>query len=353
MDSSAALQSAVPMVRSSALLPFVGFAERIGMPIEKLLSDAKVPGLIHEQPETLIPLNHSFLFVDKLARKLGLEQLGFVVGRDTQFQDLGAFGRLVLQSLTLHEALEKVSRVVHLYSSGQHIWIDTFAGRARLNSVYTPRAGPGWQFGEQYTLTLLINCIRVAAGPNWQPEEIHLGEAMYALMNGRTEVLGGIPVRRAANSALVFDRRLLSSPLRRIQFAHMASESDEYKALIGTAPAADFPDSISQLALMSLVDGHTQIGWIASAAGLSVRTLQRRLAEHGIDYSALIDRVRFDKAQTLLRDADYTFIDIAHELGYTDAATFTRAFRRWTGATPSDFRRLHAPDGRDAQGRPY
>lgn len=342
MNKSGSILAAVPMVRSSAVLPFIGFAERIGVPVEQLLSEARLPHAVFGGPETLIPLNHAFDFVDRMARKEGLAHLGFLVGGETRFQDLGAFGRLVLQSLTLHEALEKISHVIHLYSSSQHIWIDSLGGRARVNTVYKPRSGSGWRFGEQYTLTLLINCIRVAAGANWLPDEIHLDPALHDLMYGKDDLLNGIPVRRARVSALVFDRKLLSTPLRRNQFAESGTDEDDYQALIASAPAADFPSSISQLALMSIADRQAQIGWIASAAGLSVRTLQRRLTEFGIDYSSLIDRVRFDHARNLLRDPKRNLIDIAFDLGYTDASSFTRAFRRWTGATPSDFRKLHA-----------
>ncbi len=195
--------AAVPMVRSSAVLPFVDFAERIGVSVEKRLSEAKLTHAIYAGPEALIPLNHAFGFVDRLARKEGLEHLGFMVGSETQFQNLGAFGRLVLQSLTLHEALEKISRVIHLYNSAQHIWIDSLAGQARVNTAYTPRLVSGWQFGEQYTLTLLISCIRVAAGPSWQPKEIHLTASLHDLMFGTSEVLNGIPVKRARVSSLV------------------------------------------------------------------------------------------------------------------------------------------------------
>jgi AraC-like DNA-binding protein len=341
MNKHVATATAVPMVRSSALIPFLGFAERIGVSVDKQLAEAKLPASICADPEALIPMKHAFLFVDHLARKEGLADVGFLVGHQTQFQDLGAFGRLVLQSLTLHDALEKLSHVITLYSSAQRIWIDSFDRRARLNTVYSPRTGPGWEFGEQYTLTLLINCIRFAAGSMWRPDEIHLEPTLHDLMHGKSEVLDGIPVRRSRVSALVFDRKLLSTPLRLNQFARVDAGDEEYRSLVATAPAADFPTSISQLALMSFADRQAQIGWIASAAGLSVRTLQRRLAEFGVDYSALIDRVRFDYAQSLLLDPARNLIDIAYDLGYTDASSFTRAFRRWTGATPTIFRKLH------------
>jgi AraC-like DNA-binding protein len=333
------------MVRSSALLPFMGFAERIGMPVDRQLDAVGLPSYIWAEPEALIPMKFAFRFVDHLARTEGLAHVGFLVGGETQFQDLGAFGRLILHSLTLHEALVKLSRVIQLYNSAQHIWIDSFEGHARLNTIYSPRSGPGWQFGEQYTLMVLINFIRVAAGQTWSPHEIHLEPTLHELLYGKREVLGGVPAKRARTSALVFDRKLLSAPLRRNPLSPANDGEKDYRALMATAPAADLPASISQLALMSLAAGQAQIAWIASAAGLSVRTLQRRLAELGVDYSSLIDRVRFDSAQVLLADPGRNLIDIALELGYTDASSFTRAFRRWTGAAPSDYRKMHSFTG--------
>lgn len=79
---------------------------------------------------------------------------------------------------------------------------------------------------------------------------------------------------------------------------------------------------------------------IASAAGISVRTLQRRLAECGIVYSALVDGARFEVAADLLKNQRCKLIDIAYDLGDADAASFTRAFRRWTGIIPSKYRHL-------------
>ena len=71
---------------------------------------------------------------------------------------------------------------------------------------------------------------------------------------------------------------------------------------------------------------------------MSVRTLQRRLSEQGITYSHLLEELRHDTAISLLRDPSLKVSDIGRELGYRDPAIFTRAFRRWTGVTPSEHR---------------
>lgn len=331
----------IPLVRTSALLPFVEFLERIGAPVERRMAEVRLPYNALSEPESLIPLNQGLLFLDRIARSEGLKDLGVLVGRQTHLPQLGAFGSLILQSLTLYDALTKISQIIHLYNSAQFIWADSWNGKARVCAAYGPNVGPGRQYGEQYTLMLLIDCIRVAAGPAWAPTEIHLGATFWDTLGGRSPAFGGLAVSRQDVSAIVFERALLSAPIERARLARMETGQREYDAFVSTAPALDFPASVGQLVRMFLRDGHSHITWIASAAGISVRTLQRRLAESGVDYSAMVERARFDIAVNLLKDHGRKLIDIAFDLGYADAASFTRAFRRWTGVTPSEYRLLH------------
>jgi len=74
-----------------------------------------------------------------------------------------------------------------------------------------------------------------------------------------------------------------------------------------------------------------------SPAGPSVRTLQRTLAKAGLTFSKLMEETRKDTALRLLEDPGIKLIDVSLELGYSDPAHFTRAFRRWTGVPPNSF----------------
>ncbi len=78
---------------------------------------------------------------------------------------------------------------------------------------------------------------------------------------------------------------------------------------------------------------------VAAAANMSVRTAQRVAAEHGTTVQGLIDKVREHRAIELLRDDRNDIGSIAFLLGYSDERAFRRAFRRWIGQTPSDYRR--------------
>ena len=72
---------------------------------------------------------------------------------------------------------------------------------------------------------------------------------------------------------------------------------------------------------------------------MSTRSLQRHLAAAGLSFAGLVDDVRFQLACGLLRDPHSKVVEVSAELGYTDSANFTRAFRRWAGVSPRSFRR--------------
>jgi AraC-like DNA-binding protein len=78
---------------------------------------------------------------------------------------------------------------------------------------------------------------------------------------------------------------------------------------------------------------------VARALKLSTRTLQRRLDESGTTFSDLATRVRKDVAIEHIADETLTLDEIAARAGFSDVATFGRAFKRWTGQSPGEYRR--------------
>jgi AraC-like DNA-binding protein len=115
----------------------------------------------------------------------------------------------------------------------------------------------------------------------------------------------------------------------------------DYEGYRQSAPADTFFDSLQQFVQAVLPYGCPNIALVAAASGLSVRSLQRHLADAGLTYSKLIDQVRFNRAVVLLRSPDVKLLEVALELGYTDPANFARAFRRWAGVSPREYRLLH------------
>lgn len=76
----------------------------------------------------------------------------------------------------------------------------------------------------------------------------------------------------------------------------------------------------------------------ASESGLSLRTLHRRLAEDGLSYQSIVDGIRRSLATELLQNTHMAISQVAERVGFADAISFRKAFKKWTGRSPSDFR---------------
>ncbi|PMY43998.1 MULTISPECIES: AraC family transcriptional regulator [Pseudomonas] len=80
---------------------------------------------------------------------------------------------------------------------------------------------------------------------------------------------------------------------------------------------------------------------VATRLKLPTWTLRRKLAEEGTQFRAILNDTRRDLAMTYIRDTELAFGEIAYLLGFASAEAFQRAFKRWSGQTPGEFRRSH------------
>jgi AraC-like DNA-binding protein len=153
------------------------------------------------------------------------------------------------------------------------------------------------------------------------------------------------PLRFCAGATqLRLPARVLELPFPRAN-PSMAAFFDRHieSVLERTHPEHDFVTSVRRLLAGSLVKGACSLEDLARQLAMSPRTLRRRLSSEGLSYSALLDQVRRDLAEQHLRDRRLALGEIAYALGYSEPATFHRAFRRWTGMTPAAYRSVHHP----------
>lgn len=328
---------AIPLVRASVILPAVQFLDRIGAPTERLMRRVNLSSGILE---ALIPLSQCLALGEVAARSEGLENLGVLVSQQTQFSNIGAFGALACRSLTLHDLLHKILKLHKAFNSGEEIWLTEENDYIWFHHQYRLAPHICTSQGQYYAVLLYLSAIRLVAGPNWQPDELHV--------SGQHKLKGFLAIDFLANTrilfhqptnAFCFPKAMLSKPLIQPTYSFFTSFAEE--TFQQAAPAVDFTNSLCQLIRSLLPEGYPNLAIVAEAAGMSVRTFQRRLDENNLNYSQIIDHIRFERATQLLQDPTMKLIDIAFELGYTEASNFSKAFKRWTGLSPREFRNLH------------
>jgi AraC-like DNA-binding protein len=261
-----------------------------------------------------------------------MENFGLRVGLDTDVSEIGAFGRAVGAATTLQCALRVFLGELDLHSSSSE-----FGLRREEEHAWFWRAGlPGLRCDpiEQYALGLMIQIVRLAAGPRWVPDRIAL-QAAELPGEGAAESLAASRIQgRAARTAIRLPAELLARPLR----GEAVDVNGELSRLRSDAAEDDLAGSLRQAILPLLPDGSPGLVWAADAVNSSPRTLKRRLRELGLTWSGLVEQARFDRARELLETSDLRLGDVARRVGYADPANFSRAFRRWTGVAPSAYR---------------
>jgi AraC-like DNA-binding protein len=334
--------NAIPLVRSSAILPMIGFLNQNSVPSEKLLRRAKLPIAALANPESLIPLYNAFAFSELVARQEGIELFGVMVSQRVLVEEFGMFTKLACQSLTLYDFLHTISVfLTSTHNSGARVWLTQKGDKVWLNHQYVNQANADNQQAQYYACLLYLKLIQSVTMDGWYATDLHFQAGQLRGLEN-FEVFSQLQVHfNQPNNAIGFARSLLCLPLKQAINGHLSFQHQDYETWWVSSPATDFVGSARQLVRSYLPDGGLPIAFAAEAAGLSTRSLQRRLAEKGISYSRLIDQVRFSVAVELLKDPSVQLTNVSLELGYTEPATFTRAFQRWTGILPSEFRHLH------------
>jgi AraC-like DNA-binding protein len=287
--------------------------------------------------------------LSSVAHGEGRDDLGFHIAGHLGIESLGSYGRLVARAFTFHEAFQITRELISTYNSGLKVWMERRGDQVRYCQQYVGNlAQDGMREVVQLGLTNTLALVGVQRGPDFRPTRIELATDPFEL-GAYVPELGDLPISfNQPRTSLWFDRIWLTRPLPTFEASHCPPANDDERAsLIATRPATEPLGQLDQV--IESVLGHPEVNLQLTAAiiGTSPRTLQRRLAANDTSFSRLLQSVRFRVAQRFLRDPEMPLTEIANRLSYTDVANFMRAFKRWTGVGPTEFRQLHYTGGHE------
>ncbi|MBK9259286.1 MAG: AraC family transcriptional regulator [Polyangiaceae bacterium] len=242
-------------------------------------------------------------------------------------------------SASLGEALTRFARYFPVTFYGSEIVVER-AG----NLVYVRHRVVGMpsiprSFSE-FILGLIARIIHELTTRPVKPREIRFAHAAPASLVEGNRILPIPPTYAANENAIVLDAMDLSVAMSCPNAALLTSlERHAEERLASLPPLESFVDQIRALIAAELEDGNPNASHIADALQISVRTLSRKLSELGTSHKALLDDVRASLARRYLLDERRAVNETARLLGFSEVSAFHRAFRRWYGRSPTDFRR--------------
>jgi len=325
--------------RASSLGPIAGFVREQGGSIARVFRQADLPLQIIEAPETLVPLKEQFRLLHRAARETGDPEFGARLGQNVRVQNLGAFGSWVSAAHDLDGALARSGQGLNaMLQSSTMLKLERFGPTARWSVELLEPASEGRYQHELLALCYMLDILRFYAGQQWSPDIVLTAGPKGAHKGVLERLYKAVVLSGQRVPAIQFDWCILTC----VRPFRLATADGVLPPVCKGEPPipgkSDDLGAIAAIAALSLLNGYPRLDWVASKLGVTRRSLQRRLADRGTTFMQLVERIISERAKTLVAEPGESLTAIAFQLGYSDIAHFSRAFRKWTGVSPSVYR---------------
>ncbi|MFI9503999.1 AraC family transcriptional regulator [Nocardia sp. NPDC052566] len=291
-------------------------------------------------PEAEITARQELRVARNLLARFGDEPgLGVEAGSRYHISLYGPWGLALLSSRTLREVIDVALRYLDLAFVFGQLTFETRGDDARLRFDDSEIPEDLRAFLTERILAGIQTIGRELFSAGVPVHAVRFRHAAPADTARYREVFGGVePVFDALTNEVVFDKAYLDLPLPQAnEWARGTCEQLCRDLLTRRRARTGIAGAVRDLLVRNPGEIPDQIA-VATALFMSPRTLSRRLNEEGTSFRALLDEVRQTLSEELLAHTDMTTEQVAARLGYAEAASFIRAFRRWKGCPPQEFR---------------
>jgi AraC-like DNA-binding protein len=325
------------VVRVGPLMSIPAVVQELGVDPEPLFEGLGFDLDRFDDPDLRVPYRAASRLIARCTEATGCEHFGLLVGQRAGPSTLGVAGFLLRVAPDVKTALQDLVRYLDLHDEGGVPFVETSDDVSLLGyAIYQPGAKATAQI---YDLSMAIACniMRTLCGKDWRASQVMLSREAPKDREPYQRFFQA-PLRfDAEQSAIVFPSRWLDRPLAStdpLLYRHLEAEAAALRARSDGDPV----HGLRQLLRKTLVTQKASIALVARQLGVHERTLNRRLRAEGTTFQRELEAMRYGTAQQLLGETAMSLAQVATALEYADASAFSRAFKRWSGTTPAQWR---------------
>jgi len=305
----------------------------------RVLARAGLDMGLADQPTSPIPMRDFCNVLDGAVEATGNERFGLWFGHQFRPEAMGLLGYLAVSSATLGAALSSIERAFPVHQSDSMFRVSVTGGICRIDYQLRDGSILNRRQDAELSLGMFCNILRQPMGGRWAPLEVHFEHA---------RPLGTEEYRRAFACDLRFDQPMNAILLRAEALERPMPNSDPILHAVLTQMLAGITPRTAASGIISavrneIVDllraGYPRLEDVSARLALPSWTLQRRLGQEGCRFKDLVDEVRRELSLVLLAEASLSVSELAFRLGYSEVSAFSRAFQRWHGLSPRDWRK--------------
>ena len=312
-----------------------GLLRELGLDPDAMLARVGLPPGALDDAEARVNYGQLARLLHEAANDVHCPHLGLLAGQLWHLEDFGLLGDLMRNSRTLGEALRSFTVFHHLYSDSGVVFLFNHGACVEFGYATYRYDGPGVDLMQDGSLAVAANLVRELSAGELQPAGAVVARARPEDTAPWRRAFHVLPRFDAEYTALSFPVRALERPIAgadRVRWEQAWHEAEQ-------AGPGDLVQQVARALRTLLLRGEFGGDAVAGLLAIHRRTLNRRLQDRGTTFREVLDDVRSSVARELLADSNIGLDDIAASLGYAGVSPFMRAFGRWTGETPGQWRR--------------
>ena len=295
-------------------------------------------------PDARIALAMEEALFDEGARLCGDDAFGL---HCAELLPPGAFDVLdyaVRTAPTLRVALDRLVRYNRIVHDAAEFRLLPRGGVLRIEHSFRFGGAVQSRHSAELTLAALILIARQITETALKPRAVefrHGRPASRFVLEEHRRIFGVDPTFARPVNAIELDAASIDLPIPKadLRLSKLVERHAEALLEARVDPTLSTADRVRRVLGGTLGEGDASLTAVATKLKMGERTLQRKLADEGLSFDALLDDMRKDLALRYLADPKLAIAEVAYLLGYSEPSPFHRAFRRWTGKTPSEARR--------------
>ena len=321
------------------------FIEKQGGDADRILGVSGIDPEALRHPTLSLALPNYCQVLEEASRQSGCDNFGLYYGQQFKPQALGLLGYIGLCSATVEQALINFARAFPLHQRDSLIRLVDEGECYRFDYQVRHGAILCRRQDAELTLGMALNLIRHVLGSHWAPRAVHFEHPRPEQWHEHCKAFDAPVYFEQPFNSLVIPKRGLDRlmPEGDPMLLLVMQDSLSQLSRLGQRSERDLFNDVREQVRQQLLVGEPTLELAAEQLGMSSWSLQRRLREQNLSFSTVVDGLRRELATHYLRQHQLPISNLAPLLGYSEASAFSRAFRRWFGVSPRQWR--HDSDG--------
>lgn len=328
-------------LRKMALAGYTEIALELGANPTQILNNHGLPADYFKdiKVDDLMTMREAEKLLKTLADKTRAHHCGALMGIRQDISLLGIIGYIMQQSNTVSLALDALHEHLNLHAENAQAGVTSYGD---VSGLYwnNPLPFEEQHYSNEVAMAQAVVVLKALIGNQFKTKTVHFTHQAPNDIAPYRKIFKAPVYFNQAKNEVIFDSIFLKKKI-------MEADPLLKEILINKIeqqypqPEVDLLTEVEILIRQSLQSQQYQIDIIAKHLSLHPRTLQRKLQDLGISYSGLLEKIRRSIVQERLANANISITQLSDYLGYADNTALTRAFKRWFGITPTEWKKKY------------